>query len=75
MAKIGFSWLQEMEIFMEEEVKNKIIGLKAEVYELIKQQELLVLKNNEIQELKLRKVQEIQRLEEQYKTVPWANMV
>lgn len=60
---------------MEEEVKNKIIMLKAEVYELIKQQELLVLKNNQIQEEKIRKVQEIQKLEEQYKTVPWTNMV
>lgn len=61
---------------MEEAIKNKIIGLKADVYELIKQQELLVLKNNQIQEEKFRKVQEIQKLEEQYKDnpVPWANM-
>ena len=59
---------------MEEEVKKKIMMLKAEVYELIKQQELLVLKNNQIQEEKLRKVQEVQKLEDQYKSVPWANM-
>lgn len=61
---------------MEESVKNKIMELKAEVYELIKQQELLVVKNNQIQEEKFRKVQEIQKLEGQYKDVaPWANMV
>lgn len=61
---------------MEESIRNKIMELKADVYELIKQQESLVLRNNQIQEEKFRKVQEIQKLEEQYKdvSVPWANM-
>lgn len=61
---------------MDDTIKDKIMKLKADVYELIKQQELLVLKNNQIQEEKIRKVQEIQRLEEQYKDnpVPWVEM-
>lgn len=49
---------------MEESIKNKINELKAEVYEMIKQQEMLAFQNNQIQEAKFRKVQEIQKLEE-----------
>lgn len=48
---------------MEESIKNKINELKAEVYDMIKQQEILTVQNNTIQELKLKKVQEIQALE------------
>lgn len=68
--------MEFQEKVMEDDIKNKIIQLKADVYELIKEQEMLVLKNNQIQELKLRKVQEIQKLEDQYRdpSVPWANM-
>lgn len=55
---------------MEEAIRNKINALKAEVYELIKQQELLVLQNNQIQEVKLRKVQEIQSLESLHRDNP-----
>jgi hypothetical protein len=60
---------------MEDAIKNKIIGLKAEVYEMIKQQELLALQNNQIQETKFRKVQEIQKLEEQYADNPVKDML
>lgn len=48
---------------MDEAIKNKINGLKAEVYEMIRQQEMLASQNNQIQEAKFRKVQEIQALE------------
>lgn len=48
---------------MDEAIKNKINGLKAEVYEMIRQQEMLAFQNNQIQEAKFKKVQEIQALE------------
>lgn len=59
---------------MEEAIKNKINALKAEVYELIRQQELLVLQNNQLQEAKLKKVQEIQNLEYIHKDGPEVGM-
>lgn len=52
---------------MEESIKNKINELKAEVYEMIKQQEMLAFQNNQIQEVKLKKIQEIQTLESLHK--------
>lgn len=46
-----------------ESIKNKINQLKADVYDLIRQQEMLVAQNNDIQNSKLQKVQDIQKLE------------
>lgn len=43
--------------------KNRILELKSEVFDMIRQQEMLVVQNNNIQDLKLRKVQEINELE------------
>ena len=45
-------------------IQLKILQLKGEVFELIKEQEMLNLKNNNIQEQKARKVLEIQKLED-----------
>lgn len=53
-----------------EQVQNRINALKADVYELIKQQEILVLQSNQLQEAKLRKVQEITTLESLHKDIP-----
>jgi hypothetical protein len=60
---------------MEEAIKNKIIGLKAEAYDMIKQQESLSLQISQIQTAKLRKNQEIQELEEQYADNPVKDML
>lgn len=48
---------------MDEQMKNRINELKAQVFELIKQQEILRLQNQQIQDKKVRIVQEIQTLE------------
>lgn len=59
---------------MEEAIRNKINTLKAEVYELIKKQEMLVVENNQLQEAKLKKVQEIQSLEFLHRDGPEVGM-
>jgi len=56
--------LQEMAIRKEKELlKNKINNLKAQTFDMIRQQESLVVQNNQIQETKIKLVQEIQKLE------------
>lgn len=60
---------------MEDSIKNKINQLKADVYEMLKQQELLVLQNSQIQEAKLKKVEEIQTLETLHKDNPVVGVI
>ncbi len=50
---------------MIQEIENKIIKLKAEVYDIIRQQEQLINQNNTLQDKKMRMSQEIQALETQ----------
>lgn len=45
------------------DIKKKILELKSDVFDLIRQQEMLVAQNNDIQNSKLQKVQDIQKLE------------
>ena len=54
---------KEREREEKESIKNKINNLKVEVFDLIRQQEMLVAQNNDIQNSKLQKVQDIQKLE------------
>lgn len=54
---------REKEREEKESIKNRILELKSEVFDLIRQQEMLVAQNNDIQNSKLQKVQDIQKLE------------
>jgi|CXWL01.1.fsa_nt_gi uncharacterized protein YoxC len=53
-----------------DDIKNKINQLKAEVFDMIKQQEMLVVQNNDIQNSKLKKVEEINKLESNILELP-----
>lgn len=50
---------------MTNDIENKVIKLKAEVYDVIRQQEQLANQNSVLQDKKIRIAQEIQILESQ----------
>lgn len=52
------------------DIKNRILEKKSKVFDMIKQQEMLVTQNNDIQEAKIRLVEEINKLESNILELP-----